>query len=152
MRYLFAFAFAVVVLAAGTAVKAQPGGLRFMAFCTDGDGALSEWVFPRDEAFIAGRDHERANRGHHWEVLVQQGTVAVGKPTCSVIADDPQRLDTVRVVNTCGTCRIVKVSRRNADGTSKSREFRIKPKSQRHFLKRPGSQVVVEGEAVCPDP
>jgi hypothetical protein len=152
MRNLFSFAFGVLVLAAGTAVMAQPGGARFMAFCTDGDGALSEWVFPREEAFVAGRDHERANRGHHWEVFVQQGKVAVGKPTCSVVAEDPQRPDTVRVVNTCGTCRIVKVTRRNADGTSKSKDFQIKPNTQRRFLKRPESAIVVEGEMECPDP
>lgn len=151
MRNLCAFAFGVVFFASGMSVFAQTGGAWYMAFCSDGDGSLSEWATNRDDPLIAGRDHERANRGHRWEILVQHGKVPIRPSSCFAIAEDPARPDTVRIVNTCGTCKIFKVTRRNADGTSKSKEFKVKPKSQRHFLKRPDSEIVVEGEADCPD-
>ena len=151
MRYFCAFVFGVIFHAFSLSAQAQSPGTWHMAFCTDGDGALTEWVPSRDDAVIAGRDHEKASRGHRWEIFVQTGKVAVKTPGCAAIGDDPNRPDTVRVVNTCGTCRIIKVTRRHADGTSKSKEFQVKPKSTRRFLKRPDSEIVVEGEFECPD-
>jgi hypothetical protein len=150
MRDFCIFAFAAIFLAFVTSASAQPVGSRHMAFCTDGDGALSDWVDSREEALIAGRDHERANKGHRWEMLAQHGKVAIRPSTCAALAEDPSRPDVVRVVNTCGACRIFRVARRNADGTVKSKEFTVKPKSQRRFLKRPESEIVIEGESDCP--
>ncbi len=151
MRILFAFVFGLFIFAAGTAVNAQPGGARFMAFCTDGDGAVSDWVFPREEAFVLGRDHERSHRGHRWEIFVQQGKVAAEGKSCSAVAENPDRPGTMRVMNTCGACRIFRITRRNADGTVRSKEFKLKPGAQRSFLKREDSVVLVESEFECPD-
>ncbi|MDI1241048.1 MAG: hypothetical protein PSX80_03905, partial [bacterium] len=65
----------VAVLAFGLQmpVTSQTVSSRFMAFCSDGDGALSDWVNTRNEAYLAGRDHEVAAKQHRWEILVQQG-------------------------------------------------------------------------------
>lgn len=150
MRSVCVFAFALVLLALAGSVRAQTIGSRHMAFCTDGDGALTEWVELREEAYIAGRDHERANKGHRWEILLQHGKVAMRPSTCAILAEDPSRPDTIKVVNNCGACKVFRVSRRNADGTVKSKEFKVKAKGQRHFLKRPDSEVVIEGETDCP--
>lgn len=151
MRTLRVFVLGVVCLTFSTSVLAQAEGEWFMAFCMDGDGPLTGWITSRADALIAGRDHERANRGHHWEVLVQEGRVAVGKPGCAAVADDPQRPDTVRVVNTCTACRIFKISRRYKNGSVKTKEIKIKPGNQKRFLKQPDSEIVILGEFVCPD-
>ncbi len=151
MRTLRVFVLGVVYLAFSVPVLAQAEGEWFMAFCMDGDGPLTEWITSRADAVIAGRDHERANRGHHWEILVQEGRVAVGKPGCAAIADDPQRPDTVRVVNTCDVCRVFKIGRRYKDASVKTKELKIKPKSQKRFLKHADTEIVVQGEFTCPD-
>ena len=151
MRNLHTFAFAVVFLVLGTSATAQTEGMWYMAFCNDGDGPLSSWLTSRSDAFIEGRDHERAHRGHRWDVLVQHGKVARLVPACSAIAEDPARPDTIRVVNTCSSCRIFRVSRRYENGTVKTKQFKLKPQSQRQFLKRPESKIVVESEGECPD-
>lgn len=148
MRGFCIFAFTIIIFVASG--LAQPVSSRYLAFCTDGDGALSDWVVSRSEAYIAGRDHEHGHRGHRWEVLVQQGEVAIRPSRCAALADDPSRPDTVRVVNTCGSCRIFRIARRSADGSVRSKEFTLKPNTQRRFAKRANSEIVVEGESDCP--
>jgi hypothetical protein len=150
MRKFISIAVAALFFTCVSAAYGQPEGFRYMAFCTDSDGAVSEWVTTRDDAYIAGRDHERAHRGHRWEVLVQHGRTAVRPPSCAVVADDTDRPNTVKIVNTCGACRIFKVSRRNADGSVKSKEFKVKPNSQRRFRKVADSEIIVEAEGDCP--
>ena len=150
MRNLQALSLAVIFLAFAPSLFAQTEGMWYMAFCTDGDGPLSEWLTSRADAVVAGRDHERANRGHHWEVFVQHGKVAVLTPACAAVAEDPARPDTIRVINTCDTCRLLRISRRYQNGTVKTKEFKVKPKSQRRFLKRAESEIVVETELECP--
>ena len=149
MRKFFSIAVAALFFACVASAEAQPEGFRYMAFCTDSDGAVSEWVMSRDDAYIAGRDHERAHRGHRWEVLVQHGRTAVRPPSCAVVTDDITRPDTVKVVNTCGACMIFNVSRRSSDGSVRSKEFKVKPNSQRRFRKVAGSEITVEAEGDC---
>jgi len=150
MRKLRVLALGVLFLSFCPSILAQSQLVWHMAFCTDGDGPLTNWIASRADAAIAGRDHEKANPGHRWEILTQQGRVAADGTGCAAIADDPTRPDTVRVVNTCGACRIIRVSRRYKNGSVKTKEFKIKPKAQKRFLKQPDTEIIVEGEFVCP--
>lgn len=120
----------------------------FQAFCNDGDGPLSGWVDSRDEAYLMGRDHELANRGHRWDVLVQTGETVVREPACASLVDGT-RPDTIKLDNVCGKCVTFTVSRTSADGTVKKREIKIDPKKSRHFRKLPNTTVRVEGERDC---
>jgi hypothetical protein len=150
MRKVISIAIAAFFVACVMPTSAHVDDARYMAFCNDGDGALSRWEVSRDEAYIAGRDHERANRGHRWEVMIEHGKAAIRPASCSIVSDDTERPDTVKIVNTCGACRIFKVTRQNADGSVKSREFKVKPNGQRHFRKIADAKIVVEGEIDCP--
>ncbi len=149
MRNLLSFAVSVVFFACVTAANAQANGSWYMAFCNDGDGSLNDWVNSRNDAYIAGRDHERANRGHRWEVIVQHGKTAIRPSSCAVVAEDSTQPEVVKVVNTCRACRIFKVTRRNADGSVKSKEFTLKPNGQRRFRKLANAEITVEGEYDC---
>ena len=133
-----------------TEVVPQTVSTRFMAFCVDGDGPLNEWANTRNEAYLAGRDHERASRTHRWEVWVQQGETAAREPSCALVTDG-SRPETMKVENTCGRCVNFFVSRKNADGSVKSREFTIKPNKSRHFRKMPNTVLSVDAERDCPD-
>ncbi len=55
---------AVVGVGLDSPATSQTVSTRFMAFCMDGDGALSDWVDTRNEAYIAGREHETTARQH----------------------------------------------------------------------------------------
>ncbi len=149
MRNIISIA-VMVFFASVTAANAQASVSWYMAFCSDGDGSLISWVTSRDDAYIAGRDHERAHRGHRWEIIVQQGKTAIRPSACAAVVDDTAKPEVVKVVNTCGACRIFKVSRQNADGTVKSKEFTLKSKAQRGFRKPAGTTIFVEGEYDCP--
>jgi len=81
-------------------------------------------------------------------VLVQQGIGPVRPPSCALLADGT-RPETVRVENTCGECMTFVMSRKNADGTVKTKEFKVKPKGSKHFRKIPGAEITVEGEREC---
>jgi hypothetical protein len=121
-----------------------------MAFCNDGDGPISEWVNTRNEAYLAGRDHERSYKAHRWEVLVQQGETLIRPASCALVADGAKP-DTVRLENICDTCRRFSVTRTMKDGTVKSKEFTVKGKSGRTFRKLEGAVISVAGEADCPN-
>ena len=73
-----------VVLISGTIQFAAPPTANvaplFQPFCNDGDGPLSGWLDSRYEAYLIGRDHELANRGHRWDILVQSGETVVRVP------------------------------------------------------------------------
>jgi hypothetical protein len=120
----------------------------FMAFCSDGDGALSQWVNSRNDAYLAGRDHERAFKGHSWEVLVHHGAVEMRPANCAIVTDG-EKPGTVRLLNTCNSCRKFLVARTMSDGTVKSKEFNVKEKSGRFFRKIEGAVITVAGEANC---
>jgi len=120
----------------------------FMAFCNDGDGPVSEWFNTRNEAFLAGRDHERSYKAHRWEVLVQQGETLVRPANCALVADG-QKPGTVRLENVCDGCRKFTVTRTMTDGNVKSKVFTVKPKSGRLFRKMEGSVISVAGESDC---
>jgi hypothetical protein len=123
---------------------------RFMAFCVDGDGPLNEWANTRNEAYIAGRDHERTARGHRWEVWVQQGETAAREPSCALVTDG-NRPETLKVENTCGRCVKFFVSRTSSDGSVKSREFTVGPNKSRHFRKLAATRLTVDAERECPE-
>jgi hypothetical protein len=122
----------------------------FQAFCNDGDGPLSGWVDSRYEAYVLGRDHELAYRGHRWDILVQSGETVTRVPTCASLADGTKP-DTTRLDNVCGKCVTFTVSRISADGTVKSKEIKIDAKKSRQFRKLPNATIKVEGERDCSD-
>ena len=120
----------------------------FQAFCNDGDGALSGWLDSRYEAYLMGRDHEMANRGHRWDVLVQTGETVTRVPACARLGDGTKP-DTMRLENVCDKCVMFTVSRTTADGTVKSREIKIDAKKSRQFRKLTNATIRVEGERDC---
>jgi hypothetical protein len=132
-------------------VSSQTVSTRFMAFCADGDGAISDWLNTRYEAYLIGREHERAGQSHRFEIWVQQGETAPARePSCALIADG-SKPDTLKVQNTCGRCVKFFVTRTTADGEVKSKEFTIKPNKSRHFRKLPGAKISVDSERDCPE-
>ena len=141
-----------VVLISGTILFAATPAANvapfFQAFCNDGDGPLSAWLDSRYEAYLMGRDHELANRGHRWDVLVQSGETVTRVPACARLADGTKP-DTMKLDNTCGKCVMFTVSRTYADGTVKRKEIKIDPKKSRYFRKLPNATVQVEGERDC---
>lgn len=134
-----------ILLAAATTANVAP---LFQAFCNDGDGPLSAWLDSRYEAYLAGRDHELAYRGHRWDILVQSGETVVRVPTCASLSDG-SKPNRVRLTNACGKCVRFTVSRTNADGSVKSREIRIDAKKSRQFRKLPDAIIKVDGEQDC---
>lgn len=137
---------AVILFAAPAVNETNP---LFQAFCVDGDGALSDWVTSREEAYLMGRDHERANRGHRWEVLVQQGDNSVLRvPACARLTEDAAQ-NKLRLENLCDKCVKFTVTRKAADGTTKTRDITIQPKKSRYFRKLPDSIVNVDAESDC---
>jgi len=95
-----------------------------------------------------GREHERANRGHRWDILVQSGETVIRVPTCARLAEGTKP-DTMRLDNVCDKCVKFTVSRTSADGTVKRREFKIDPKKSRRFRQLPNTTIKVEGERDC---
>lgn len=134
-----------------TPVTSQTVSTRFMAFCSDGDGAISGWLTSRYEAFLIGREHERRDGHHKWEIWVQQGEAPPARePSCALVADG-SKPETMKVENTCNRCVRFFVTRITADGDVKSKEFTIKPKKSRHFRKLPGAKITVDSERDCPE-
>lgn len=142
--------FAVLAFGLQVPVTSQTVSTRFMAFCSDGDGALSDWVNTRNEAYLAGRDHEVTAKQHRWEILVQQGETAPRPVSCALITDG-SKPDTIRVENTCDRCVKFFMTRTGDDGSVKSREFTIASKKSRHFRKLPGTRITVDSERDCPE-
>jgi hypothetical protein len=146
------FAIPVVLISAAFLFAAAPTGRvlppHFQAFCNDGDGPLSDWLASHYEAYVIGRDHELANRGHRWEILVQQGQAVVRVPVCGRLTDGSTP-DTVKLENTCGKCVKFLVSRTSANEAVKAREIKIDPKKIRHFRKLANTTIKVEGERDC---
>ena len=134
-----------ILFAATPTANVEP---LFQAFCNDGDGPLSGWVDSRYEAYLLGREHERANRGHRWDILVQSGETVIRVPTCARLAEGTKP-DTMRLDNVCDKCVKFTVSRTSADGTVKRREFKIDPKKSRRFRQLPNTTIKVEGERDC---
>lgn len=134
-----------ILFAAAPTANVEP---LFQAFCNDGDGPLSGWLDSRYEAYLLGREHERANRGHRWDILVQSGETVTRVPACARLADGTKP-DTIRLENVCDKCVTFTVSRTTADGTVKSRDFKIEPNKSRRFRKLPNATIKVEGERDC---
>ena len=142
--------FAIIAFGLQMPATSQTVSTRFMAFCADGDGALSDWVNTRNEAYLAGRDHEVNAKQHRWDILVQQGETVSREPSCALVADGTKP-DTIKVENRCGRCVKFYLSRTNDDGSVKSREFTIDSKKSKHFRKTPGSKITVDAERDCPE-
>ncbi|HJS52007.1 MAG TPA: hypothetical protein VJ781_08920 [Pyrinomonadaceae bacterium] len=149
-----AFAIPVVLISATLLFAAGPTGRefppQFQAFCNDGEGPLSEWMATRYEAYVIGREHEQNNRGHRWEILVQQGEGIVRVPVCARLTDG-KTPDTAKLENTCGKCVRFLVSRTGSDQAVKAKEIKIDAKKARHFRKLPNTTIRVEGERDCPE-
>ncbi len=141
-----------VVLVSGTILFAATPTANvaplFQAFCNDGDGPVSAWVDSRYEAYLLGRDHELANRGHRWDVLVQSGETLTRVPACAKLGDGTLP-DTMKLDNTCGQCVKFTVSRTTADGTVKTRDIKLEAKKSRQFRKLRNAIIRVEGERDC---
>lgn len=142
--------FAIIAFGLQMPAASQTVSTRFMAFCDDGDGALSDWVNTRNEAYLAAREHEVTAKQHRWEILVQQGETVSREPSCALISDG-SKPDTLKVENTCGRCVKFYLSKTSEDGSVKSREFTIESKKSRHFRKQPGSKITVDSERDCPE-
>ena len=147
-----AFAIPVVLISAAFLFAAAPAGRefapRFQAFCNDGDGPLSDWLMSRYDAYVIGRDHELSNRGHRWEILVQQSEGVARMPVCARLTDGTPP-ETVRLENTCGKCVKFTVSRTSSNENVKAREIKIDAKKSRLFRKLPNTTIKVEGERDC---
>jgi hypothetical protein len=144
-------AIAVVLISGTILFAATPTAMVapiYQAFCNDGDGPLSAWLDSRYEAYLIGRDHERANRGHRWDVLVQTGETVIREPACARLQDGTTP-DRMVLENLCDKCVKFTVSRTNADGSVKSREITIAAKKSRQFRKLPDATIKVEGERDC---
>ena len=147
-----AFAIAVVLIS-GAILYAAPAvnetAPLFQTFCVDGDGPLSDWLSTRYEAYLIGREHERSNRGHRWEILVHEGDNPVMRiPACGRLTEG-SKPNTLKLENLCDRCVKFTVSRTAADGNVKTREITIQPKKGRHFRNIAGTTVNVEGERDC---
>jgi hypothetical protein len=142
--------FAILSFGVQMPATSQTVSTRFMAYCADGDGPVSDWVNTRDEAYIAGRDHERTARQHRWEVWTQQGET-ISRPASCALVMDGAKPDTVRVQNNCDRCVKIFVARTSADGSVKSKEFTMNPKKTRYFRKLPDAKISVESERDCPE-
>lgn len=121
---------------------------RYMAFCLDGDGPLTDWLPQRDDAYSAGRDHERQFRDHRWEVWARSGSKATRVPVCGRISEG-DRPDSTKLENTCSKCVRFRVTRMHKDGAENSREFNINGNARRHFRKIADSQIFVMAEGDC---
>ncbi len=126
---------ATILFAATPTTNVEP---FYQAFCNDGDGPLSGWLDSRYEAYLMGREHERANRGHRWDVLVQSGETVTRVPACAMLADGTKP-ETMRLENVCDKCVTFTVSRTNADGTVKTRDIKIDANKRRQFRKLPNA-------------
>jgi hypothetical protein len=145
-----AFAIAIVLVSCLMFLgPVQAGNANFMAFCLDGDGALSSWVTSRYEAYLSGTEHERTTH-HRWEVWVQEAGGTMHVPVCAKLGDTAKP-DTLKLENTCGRCVRFAVSRKNADGSLKRREIKLDANKSRFFRKLPNATVRVEGERDCSD-
>lgn len=118
-----------------------------MAFCMDGDGALTEWVSNRLDAYLVGTEHERS-RNHRWEIWTRDGGSESHMPVCARLTKGTKP-DTMQLENTCGKCSQFSVARINKDGTARRRELRIAAKKSRFFRTLPDTTLRVEGERDC---
>jgi hypothetical protein len=124
--------------------------MRYMAFCTDGDGDLSGWLTSRNEAYLAGREHERMNRGHRWEVLVEGTETPRRDEGCSLVSPG-KREGTVRVENVCSACMIFRVARKAGDGTAREKDITFQANASRFFRTMQGAQFSILREMRCPE-
>jgi len=136
---LFPFGSSVV------AVRQQP---RYMAFCTDGDGDLTGWLTNRDEALMAGRDHEKNTRGHHWEIVTEGNERNRPAERCSATSPG-KREGVVRVENVCSECRVFRVSRRGGSEAAREKDITFQPNASRYFRLMDGALLTVRRETGC---
>lgn len=122
--------------------------LHFMAYCMEGDGALTEWVSNRLDAYLVGSEHERS-RNHRWEIWSRDGGSESHVPICARLTKGTKP-DTVQLENTCGKCSQFMVARINKDGSARRRELKISGKKARLFRSLPDTTLRVEGERDCP--
>lgn len=139
------------LLSSGGDAAASRQAARYMAFCTDGDGDFSGWLTSRNEAYLAGRQHERENRGHRWEVLVEGSETRPAGEHCSLVTP-AKREGTIRVVNVCTECRIFRVSRKMGDEPAREKNITFQANASRYFRTMAGAQFSVLGETSCPGP
>ncbi len=126
-------------------VSAQ--NLRYMVVCQDGDGALSDWLTTREEAYTVLRDHEKNFRGHRPDIVTRGNpTRTIDADACSIV-EPGSREGVVRVENACGECRTFRL-RRTADGETIERDIEFEPGKRRFFRTR-GGEVSILGESGC---
>lgn len=147
------FAAAAVLLMAGLFFSAgsdaqSASNMRFLAFCTDGDGELSNWLYNRTDAYLIARDHERATRGHRWEVMVQGVEANAGEGSCALMTPG-RRENTVRLQNTCGECRTFRVQRQIGEESATEKEISVQPGGRRYFRAPAGAAINVTEERAC---
>jgi hypothetical protein len=63
---------------------------------------------------------------------------------------DANRPGILLLENTCGECRVFRVSRTTADGQTRTRDLAVKPNGRRFIRKIENAEVRVEGESNCP--
>ena len=145
------FAVSIVLVLCLTSLGPTRGSvetdLHFMAMCLEGDGALTEWVSNRLDAYLVATEHERS-RNHRIEILTRDGGSQSHMPVCARLTKGTKP-DTVRLENTCGKCARFTVARLDKDGTARRREISIGAKKARGFRQLPDTTVRVEGERDC---
>lgn len=128
------------------AVRQQP---RYMAFCTDGDGDLTGWLTSRDEALMAGRDHEKNTRGHRWEIVTEGNDRNRPAERCAATSTG-KREGVIQVENVCSECRIFRVSRRAGNEAAREKDITFQPNASRYFRLMDGAQLTIRRETGCP--
>ena len=135
--------------AVGTSADASLFQTRYMAFCDDGDGALTGWVTNRDEAYLAGRDHERNFRGHHWEILTQNVHERWQDTTCSAFSES-DKPGVLQLHNVCNRCEVFRMRRTIGTNAPKEKDVTFKAKGSRYFRAQPEWKLEVVSESACP--
>ena len=139
----------VVFLAVTTSADASLFQTRYMAFCDDGDGAITGWVTNRDDAYLAGRDHERNFRGHRWEILTENVHDRWQDKRCSAFSEG-SRPGILKLNNVCGQCKVFRMRRTMGSNAPTERDVMFKPKGSRYFRTQADWQLEVIGEEACP--
>ena len=134
--------------AVGTSADASLFQTRYMAFCDDGDGALTGWVTNRDDAYLAGRDHERNFRGHRWEILVEDKHDRWKDTKCSAFSE-VDKPGVLKLNNVCNQCEVFRMRRTIGTNAPTEKDVTLKPKGSRFFRTQSDWKLEVVSESAC---
>ncbi len=137
MKTLTKTALVLTTLLLGTWVSysASEKKSQYMAVCTDGHGPLTAWLDSRDEANKVGKEHERATKGHRWDIKERdKATDEKKKPErqaqTEVTLECLKYFATgkdkeVGIRNNCNECKTAVVIFRYTNGKSEIKRFDV---------------------------